>query len=270
MKWFRHQSNAHKGELLQELYVEFGVHVGYSLYFRLVEYLTDKWDGVSEPKFKISELELRRFLGITRKLLIRFSFVIDLQTDYEFKVSEKFVEIRFPKLLEILHRDALSSGHRPANVRPTPGLEEKRREENREEVRVTAPPPLESSTDGEDLGPVRGLQGNLFLDQVLPTIPKAVQRNWLELYDHAWLKLTLIKAIEHHMAKRNASTPVDVVEWQRKLSAWLSTERTPKLKPKPSPPRPIEHATPWPTGAKERALGDVSAVKAMGKIAAAK
>lgn len=263
MKWFRHQSNAHKGELLQELYTEFGVHVGYSLYFRLVEYLTDKWDGIAEPNFKISELELRKFLGVSRKYLKRFSVVFELQPGNEFKISEKFLEIKFPKLLEILHRDAMAAGLRPTRGRPESGQEEKRREENRVvEERASAPTAAQNASPAEQ-GAVAALQGNLLLDRVLSQIPIAIQKSWGETYDTAWLKITLVRAIEHHMSKRSAQVVDEVQEWNSKFNTWLRQERTPKFKAKAVILAPKEPRTPWPAGAKERVLGSVGALEAM-------
>lgn len=137
-------------------------------------------------------------------------------------------------------------------------------EERRGGESANAPPPAqEPSAVEEEIGPVRGLQGNSLLDQVLPDVAKSIQKSWLELYDHAWLKVCLVRAIEHHMDKHSALSPRDVEGWQKKFCAWLKTERAPKLKPKPAPAKVHKPKEPWPTGAKDRALGKVSAVDAM-------
>lgn len=151
-------------------------------------------------------------------------------------------------------------------------LEEIRRDlkdEKREDA-PAAPPSQGFLNQGEDIGNVAGLQGNSLLDQVLPQVSIAIQRSWVETFDSAWLKLCLVRAVEHHMGRAAAQRPNDIKDWSKKFSAWLGHERDPKLRAKPKILRPKEESTPWPIGAKERALGDLSALKAMGKVTAAK
>jgi hypothetical protein len=149
--------------------------------------------------------------------------------------------------------------------------EENRKEEKRieeEKTRVVAPAPQKSPTTEKEFGCAPGLQGNLLLDQVIHQVAQPVQKSWADTYETGWLKMCLIKAIEHHMTRHGAQTVTEVTDWPKKFSAWLKNERAPKFKPKPVILRPKDPDTPWPTGAKERALGSVSAVKAMSKVAA--
>jgi hypothetical protein len=136
MKWVKHFTNAHKGSVLQELYAEFGVNQGHGLYWRFIEYVGDKWDGCSEPKFKLLESELRKFLGLSRKSFETFRKVFGKVSGNKFEISGEFCEIELPKLLEVRHRDALSSGHRPEKLQPNSSgeEEEKRREEKKRRI----------------------------------------------------------------------------------------------------------------------------------------
>lgn len=127
MKWFKHFSNAHKGSVLQALYHEFGVNEGHGLYFRLIEYITDKWDGSGEPRFTFLTSELRAHTKLTTRRLHQLAVIMSSSGENSFKVSEDFCHIFLPKLLEIRHRDALNAGVRPASLQHKSGLEQKKR-----------------------------------------------------------------------------------------------------------------------------------------------
>lgn len=133
MKWFKHETSAHKGSVLQELYAAFGVNEGYALYFRFIEYVAHKWDGISDPRFRILTSELRQYLKLTTRRLHQYAAIMELSDNSSFKVSEKFCDIYLPKLLEIRHRDALSSGQRSEKIPPISSGEENRRDKNRKE-----------------------------------------------------------------------------------------------------------------------------------------
>jgi hypothetical protein len=232
VKWIKHQSNAHKGNLLQELYAEFGRHKGYAVYWLLVEYLADKWDGCSEPSFKVSEPELRKFLGVSKKFLRSFSEVFEKLPRNSFKVSEKFVEIKFPKLLEIRHRDALNASTRLELCQHKSGGEEKRREKKRTltgdtiRVRETAepapkpptPPPTENlrtelkESDGE-------IQT---LEDLRRKIPIVTRDAWARRYpDPGWLEQQIALAFDFHCADPSRR-PRTAGQWMKKIITWLS------------------------------------------------
>lgn len=132
MKWFKHYTNAHKGTVLQDIYAEFGVNEGYGLYFRMVEYFADKWDGCSEPRFVVLTSELRSYLRLRQQKLLRYLLLITYQSDFTFKENGKKLEIFFPKLLEIRHRDACNASTRLEISQHQNGVEEEE-EQNRTE-----------------------------------------------------------------------------------------------------------------------------------------
>lgn len=136
MKWFKHHTNAHQGELIAELGHHFGRARGYGLYFLFVELCAAKWDGISEPRFRFHEADIRRFLGINRKFLKTFSDLFQSISENEWIFCgkfEKICEIYFPKLAEIRDNASLSSNHRALAWSPggPPRTEENRRERER-------------------------------------------------------------------------------------------------------------------------------------------
>jgi hypothetical protein len=130
LKWFKHYTNAHKGEVFQTLSSEFGKVKVYGWYFLLVEYFTDMWDGTSDPTFKITVRVLSEFLEVKPKVLLRFLEHLKNADRIKLEQNENILIITLPKLLEIRHRDAIPSGQRPARVRPKSGQEENRREKS--------------------------------------------------------------------------------------------------------------------------------------------
>lgn len=133
VKWFKHYSNAHKGSAIQVLMPEFGKVQAYGLYFLLVEYLSDKWDGSEAPRFKVFKNELRSFLGLKQKKLSSFLVCLHNERKISLEETEDFFIIEFPKLLEIRHRDALSAGARLETGQHKSGVEEEeiRKEEKK-------------------------------------------------------------------------------------------------------------------------------------------
>lgn len=128
MKWFKHYTNAHKGAAIQALIPFFGKPRAYGLYFLFVEYLSDKWNGSDVPKFKLAKSELRSFLGLKQNKLSSFLVCLKNETKITLEENDLFFIIEFPKLLEIRHRDALPSGHRPEIIQPISRLEKNRTE----------------------------------------------------------------------------------------------------------------------------------------------
>lgn len=123
MKWFKHYTNAHKGGVFQEISHEFGRVNAYGWYFLLVEYLTDKWDGCTEPKFVIDRSELCRHLTATPSRLRRYLTAMARAGGLGFTENGRLWVLEFPKLLEIRHRDALSASIRLENSRQKSGVE---------------------------------------------------------------------------------------------------------------------------------------------------
>jgi hypothetical protein len=130
LKWFKHYTNAHKGEAILHLRPHFGKAEAYGLYFLFTEYFADKWDGNNDPTFKVLAFDLSSFLGLKQNKLRIFLECLQNEQKIKYVHSENVIEIKFPKLAEILHRDAVSSGQRPAKARPRSGPIKKRRDKN--------------------------------------------------------------------------------------------------------------------------------------------
>lgn len=259
MKWFRHYSNAHKGQVMQSLIPIFGKAQGYGLFFLLVEYLTDKWDGKSDPKFRVFKSELRSFLGLKQNKLSLFLECLQNQTSFSFTETEFFFEIEFPKLLEIRHRDALDASTRLELRQHKSGGEQNRIEKNRKEKNVvvvdlgskrgeaTTAAENSFSADVEKGGAapaketappqqrekrfpvIDELRGNALLDEVLPFITDRIQRSWVARYERTWLIETLVNACEFYMTDFNASNAADIENWGVKLTGWVRREKKPRL-----------------------------------------
>lgn len=130
MKWFRHYTNASKGESIQRLMGHFDKARAYGLYFLFTEYFADKWDGCSEPFFIVFKNELSSFLGLKQNKLDSFLKCFENETKMNWKQNGNLLEIYFPKLQEILDKNALPESGRRALRALNPSGEEKRREEN--------------------------------------------------------------------------------------------------------------------------------------------
>lgn len=68
------------------------------------------------------------------------------------------------------------------------------------------------------------------LSEVLCFISSAVQRNWAARYDHEWIKAALRNAIQHHLAKENASESSQINDWGVRLVKWVRNDKKPRLK----------------------------------------
>lgn len=201
MIWFKHYSNAHKGKVLQSLYEEFGVNEGYGLYFRFVEYFADKWDGCGEPRFTVLESELRGYLKLRAQKLRRFLLLNTYQSDFSFVESGKKLEIFFPKLLEIRHRDAIRAGIEPALSQHSAGI---RREEKREESSRAQADWLYQNAD--ELRKAISIADQSFFAKEYP-LPEWVDRQ-IEL------------CFRHHSAE-DSTRPRTKGQWMKKLQTWL-------------------------------------------------
>jgi hypothetical protein len=136
MKWFKHYTNAHKGDVFQTLSAEFGKVQAYGWYFLLVEYLADMWDGRGEPKFRVTMPALCGHLTATPRRLRRYLAAMERSGKIKVTENGKLLDIEFPKLAEIRHRDAMSAGARPGKIPSNSSVEEeeKRTEEKKRKL----------------------------------------------------------------------------------------------------------------------------------------
>lgn len=202
MKWFKHYTNAHKGSVLQHLSNDFSVNEAYALYFRFVEYLSDKWDGCSEPKFVVNELELKKFLTITQRKLNCFLTVMQLQLHIEFKKDRKLIHIYFPKLSEVRHKDAISSKTRPASGQPASGPRVEV-EENRGE---------QSSTGADDT-----------TAKFLKDLPIVTKEIWLKKYGQEFLEKHVASALAYYASHKSSKNWNSTI-WISKVGSALQRD----------------------------------------------
>lgn len=207
MKWFKHYTNAHKGEALQVLSAEFGKQTAYAWYFLLVEYFSDKWDGSAEPRFTVTMASLCGHLTATPSRLRRYLAAMQRCGSLEFTENGKLIDLTFPKLLEIRHRDAIPSGQRPAKNQPISGQEE---EENRRDKKKSAFLDLWASLPIATKSYWQKTYGDEFIQDHGPEAyayyaadPKAPGWN-----KQAWASRIQgsFKRTQEHLAKKNAST----------------------------------------------------------------
>lgn len=140
MKWFKHYTNSSKGEIIQVLAADFGMAKAYGLYFLLVEYFADKWDGCGATTFVVSSRKLRGLLELKHQKLLTLLVCMQDQGKMTFTENGKLITIEFPKLVEVMNKDALPSNIRPARIRPdgTPRPREDKEEDKDTDKEATA------------------------------------------------------------------------------------------------------------------------------------
>jgi len=144
MNWFKHKTNAHKSPYCQELFHAFGKSQGYGLFCLFTSFMADKWDGKSEPFFRIRFKELQNFLELSPQKLQKF---IKIPTNAEaltIKKDGSFLEINFPKLQEIKDEYSKKSRQKPDVTRDKLPVHKEKEEDIRirteeEEEKLTPP-----------------------------------------------------------------------------------------------------------------------------------
>ncbi len=221
MKWFKHYTNAHKGSVLQDLYEEFGINEGHGLYFRLTEFLADKWDGCSEPRFRFFAEVLRNFTHLSPKKFQNFIGILSKCSEIEVQIFGKFIEIYFPKLANIRHKDAIAARLRPAHG-PALGGPRRRREEKREEeeekrerVEEGAPPPIHLVRPGKFNS----------CEELVAAMPLITMDVWRKEYGAEFLAREISLAIAYYSADAQ-STSWEAVQWASRIGSSLRRAKT--------------------------------------------
>lgn len=105
MKWFRHFANCEISDNLNDLIEDFGFE-GYGRYWRLIELLTQKFDG-SETFFRFRTRLLRDSLGFrSEDKLRKYLVAISLQEGIKAFIIGNYVEINAPILLLLQDKDS--------------------------------------------------------------------------------------------------------------------------------------------------------------------
>jgi len=132
MKYFKHYSNAHGSELLENIIQEFGFE-GYGRYWRFLEYLSGLFDG-EEVCFRVHNRSLRDIMRFRSQLkLDSYMVAIGLLPSIKAVKNGKHYEIEAPILLKLKSRDYKKA--RPK--REESALEEKRLDKSRLEESIT-------------------------------------------------------------------------------------------------------------------------------------
>lgn len=216
MKWFKHYTNAHKGGVLQDLYCEFGINAGHGLYFRLIEFLADKWDGKSEPKFRFYTEILRNFLGFSPKKFKNFAEILKTSEEISFEIKGKFCEISFPKLLEIRHKDAFPSGQRQDLGGPDGG--------------PITPPILRiknksNTTSSSKKKKPSFVQPKSHLE-LIALLSTELKKSWGEKYDSGWLTDQVEACFSYFSIEHPKKSPQTNHGWQRAVTGWIRRSKT--------------------------------------------
>jgi len=221
MKWFKHNTNAHKSQYCQELFNAFGKSEGYGLFTLFTSFLADKWDGKSEPFFRIRAKELQNFLEISPQKLQKF---IKIPTNAEaltIKKDGNFIEINFPKLKKIKDEYSKKSGQKQDENADTLQQEEEEElyinKEQEEEVGTVVED--ESSTPR---GPIENLKGDDEVETLLLKISQPIQNRWIKLYqDPAWIIKETLRLLTYYDNNPRKAPKTDR-GWSTAISGWLS------------------------------------------------
>jgi hypothetical protein len=230
MNWFKHFSNAYQGTALQVLERIYGRATGYGFYFLIVEFFTHKWNGVSDPTFRVNTQSLAHHLQVKQKSCISLLRVLQDSDALKFYEQDNMLVVEFPKLLEIRHRDAVSSNDRPAISRPVAGIDKNRKEyiiQNKKPSRPEAEAEAQEKPQGavkkkaqvprDVLAQFKKHEG------FLKGVKTEVQEKWLELYKNpVWINQEIQKAETWLLAKNTTRKNIGAF-----ITNWLSNSTTP-------------------------------------------
>lgn len=148
MKFFKHFVDAHRGQFLHLLYDEFG-HLGISCYWTLLELCAEKLEkqrdeSLSEEHcvFVFHEQYLRKNLRISSAKLQKFLRFCSTNSQLCLNFAEEKLEIKMPKLLEYMDRDARRP--RPCAPKIKIKIEDKEEDKEKGEKEKSAPAKLDA------------------------------------------------------------------------------------------------------------------------------
>ena len=137
MKWFKHFSDASTSSALEDLINEFGFE-GYGRYWRLLELLSQKFDGES-CYYRFHKRTLRGCMRFKSTVKLRcFMNAIGLQPGYKVNESKDHFEIDAPILLDLKDRDFKKS--RKDREENAPKNKIKKKNKNKEKDIYISPP----------------------------------------------------------------------------------------------------------------------------------
>jgi hypothetical protein len=132
MKFFKHFTDAHRGQTLNNLFDRMG-HMGRSCYWDIVEMCAEKLEKDESEEFteahchfSFHEREIRKNLRVSPRNLRVFLEICAENSALSSSFSGKIIQIHMPKLLECLDRD--SKRARQGRGLPAPKIKKKNKE----------------------------------------------------------------------------------------------------------------------------------------------
>ena len=240
MNFFKHFTDAHRGQSMQSLLDELG-HTGPCCYWILVEMCADKLSmrpdaGLSESdcKFSFHPRIVRQNLRISVAKLQRMLDICQGLTLLSYDLSENSLNISMPKLLESLDRDAKRARQTRAKPAAKSGLEEEVEEEVEVEVEAHAPPPVKKEPPKidpgvlpkpEDLVALKPWSSMVLFNDNARAHPETEEfRQWLSNWNYAEPKLA-----------QNASAIMHRFNGFGPFAKWIESEKAALEKLKLSP-----------------------------------
>lgn len=137
MRFFKHFSNAKNSDSLEQLIEEFGFE-GYGRYWRLLEILSERFDGESTT-FKFHNRVLRDSLRFRTRLKLRsYMLAIGLQDGYKVIETDSHYIIEAPILLDLQDRDFKKSRKIRAESAPKIKREDKDKDKDKDARKADA------------------------------------------------------------------------------------------------------------------------------------
>lgn len=220
MKWFKHYSDASKGETLEKIFRKYGLE-GEARYWRLIELLAYRFDG-STDSFSFSLETIRqslrhRSLTDCRLFLDHLTTISSLEVNH----SDNDCVIKYDKIMKIKdnhHKNLPVDGNKKEKNLPLDKIRidknriDKNKKENIKEKTILNNSPLEvlSFDDPEIITWLR--KGSL-----------PIQEKLLKKYDEDYLARTIEKAFywQNENKKRQAGSF---------LSSWIERDNNKRLK----------------------------------------
>lgn len=225
MKWIKYYTNASDSDGLEDL-MDRGGPAAYGRFWMLVGFLAREWDGVTEPTFAYHLKTITRTLRYHRVLdSVTFLRSLELSRLSTSDIDGDVVTISMPKLLKYCHKDAVSSGLRPATGTPETGLDiDKSRLDKNINTSTALSEKPKSKKKTSPKGAIEVFQGTK-IESLLVTVGADTQQRWLKSLDAEFIISEGIKADIWL-----ASQPTEKKDISRFFGNWLVRASSPKPK----------------------------------------
>ena len=141
MKWFKHFVSMSDDPKIQELEGKHGL-VGYAFYVKVLELCAQQYDGVSDDfVFVFNMVTLQNKLRMKRKRIQNLFRTNSELNFWKAELDDNVIRIKFPKLLEIRHRDAFNASTRQALIKHDAGLDKSKKKNKKKSKKKSGPTP---------------------------------------------------------------------------------------------------------------------------------